>query len=168
MEVDMKKFQAEPEREISDEPVEDVVERVENHQDDVDENGADDIFPDEYMMPLKGLLYLGDIQKEIEYGGHRFLIRTLKEGEILRIGQLLKDYVGTAVEIEARRCFTVAASVVSVDGVPLKEPITPSGDNIYDKFQEVRQWYPAVVHFLYSRYAEIESTAINVSNALKK
>lgn len=132
------------------------------------EHGIDEVFPPEYVEPLRGLMFLGFIENEVEYGGHRFLIGTLREGEILRIGQLLKNFAGTVTEIEARRMYTVAASVRSVDGIPLCPPYKDGTDAIYEKSLEVRKWYPAVIRFLYNEYAAMETTAINVSDALKK
>lgn len=127
-----------------------------------------DVFPEEYLEPLRGLMFLGSIEREVEYGRHVFVIRTLREGEILRIGQLIKDYRGTVTEIEARKMYTVAAAVKSVDGVPLASPYRPDADVISEKAEEVRRWYPAVVSRLYSEYVDMEVAAVEVSNALKK
>ena len=126
------------------------------------------IFPDEYMQPLKGLMFLGALEKEFEYGGHTFLLRTLREGEIMRIGQLMKDWRGTTTEIEARKCYTVAAAIVSVDGRPIRSSYKQGYDQIYENAHEVKQWYPAVIKFLYEKYIELEVSAISVSDALKK
>lgn len=127
-----------------------------------------DVFPEEYMEPLRGLMFLGAIEREVEYGRHTFVIRTLREGEILRIGQLIKDYRGAVTEIEARKMYTVAAAVKSVDGIPLASPYRPDADVISEKAEEVRKWYPAVVSRLYSEYVDMEVAAVEVSNALKK
>lgn len=127
-----------------------------------------DVFPEGYMEPLRGLMFLGAIEREVEYGRHTFVIRTLREGEILRIGQLIKDYRGTVTEIEARKMYTVAAAVKSVDGIPLASPYRADADVISEKAEEVRGWYPAVVSKLYNEYVDMEVAAVEVSNALKK
>ena len=127
-----------------------------------------DIFPEEYVEPLRGLLFLGKLENEVFYGGHSFLIKTLTEGELLRIGQLCKPYVGTMVEIESRRMYLVAAAIEAVDGQPIIKQYKEGEDTTYEKAQEVRKWYPAVISYLYEEYIALEQTAIQVSNALKK
>lgn len=167
----MKRVSAQPEEEhvflepehLPEEQTEDVKQEI---KEKVEERNS--IFPDEYMQPLKGLMFLGALEKEVEYGGHKFLMRTLREGEIMRIGQLMKDWRGTLTEMEARKCYTVAAAMVSVDGLPLNSAYKPEYDQIYENAREVKQWYPAVIKYLYDRYIELEVSAISVSDALKK
>lgn len=133
-----------------------------------EEESSAEIFPEEYLEPFRGLLFLGDMSKEVWYGGHCFVMRTLREGEILRIGQLIRDYRETLTEIEARKLYTVAAAVESVDGMPLSIAYKKGYDVIPDKAEEVKQWYPAVVGYLHKQYIDMEMTAIEVANAIKK
>lgn len=165
----MKRVSAQPEH-IFAEPEHIAEEQTEEKKREQEEKieERDSIFPDEYMQPLKGLMFLGALEKEIEYGGHVFVIRTLREGEILRIGQLMKDWRGTLTETEARKCYTIAAAIVSVDGRPIRPSYKKGYDQIYENAHEVKQWYPAVIKHLYERYIELEITAISVSDALKK
>ena len=156
----MRRFQAEPDHIAP----EDEHVLVEEHDDDF--KGVS--FPDEYMEDLRGLLFLGDLREEVEYGSHTFELRTLREGEILRIGQLTKDYQGTDAELNARRLFTVAAAIESVDGLPLATSYKPEYDLIYEKANTVKQWYPSVIAFLYGKYIDIENASINIADALKK
>jgi len=95
----------------------------------------------------------------------------MSEGDILRVGQLTKDYRGSLSEYESQRVYTVAASIVNVDGKPLLEPLSDDDkkyDMLYEKAQVVKKWYPAVVHFLHDRYLELEQSAIDATMALKK
>ncbi len=128
----------------------------------------DMLFPPEHVEPLKGLLYLGFLSDEIEYAGHMFHIRTLTEGEILRIGQLMKAYRGTVTEVEARKMYTVAACILDVDGEQVYRAYEEGHDQIYEKAKVVKHWYPATVNAVYNAYIELESTAIAVSDSLKK
>lgn len=155
----MRRFQAEPDH-IAPEEEHVIVEESNESQ------GVS--FPDEYMEDLRGLLFLGDLREEVEYGSHTFELRTLREGEILRIGQLTKDYQGTDAELNARRLFTVAAAIESVDGMPLATSYKPEYDLIYEKANTVKQWYPFVIAFLYGKYVDIENAAIDIADALKK
>ena len=133
---------------------------------DIREQGVS--FPDEYVEDLRGLMFLGALQEEVEYGGHTFLIRTLREGEHLRIGQLTKDYKGTNVEFQARRLYTMAAAIDMVDGVPIVQQYKSDYDAIYEKAQVIRQWYPVVIADLYARYIDLENAAVTVAESLKK
>lgn len=126
------------------------------------------IFPDAYIEPLRGLMFLGALEREVEYGNHTFLIRTLREGELIRIGQLMKDLRGTLTEVEARKAYVVAGSIVKVDGMDLCMGIKDGYDEIYEKFMEVKKWYPSVIKFLYEKYIELEITAMEVADSLKK
>ena len=74
----------------------------------------------------------------------------------------------TLTEIEARKLYTVAAAVESVDGMPLSIAYKKGYDVIPDKAEEVKQWYPAVVGYLHKQYIDMEMTAIEVANAIKK
>lgn len=160
----MKRVQGGPDRQ------EDVIgeKPVEADLDDERNDEVWNVFPEEHVQALRGLIYLGRLEKEYEYAGHSFLMSTLTEGDILRVGQLTGKYKGTLVEIESHRAFVVAASVQSVDGISLSQPISDDWDVIGDKVRQVKEWYPAVIRYLYERYVELEATAIDVSNALKK
>lgn len=133
-----------------------------------DESRGDALFPEGYLEPLRGLMFLGYMEDEVEYAGHTFLIRTLTEGEILRIGQLMKAYRGSVTEAESRKMYTVAACMMNVDGEPVYRPYNEEYDLIYEKAQVIKRWFPAVVNAVYNAYLELEGTAIAVSDALKK
>lgn len=126
------------------------------------------VFPPQSIVPLKGLLFLGALEETFEYGGHSFHIKTLTEGESLRVGQLIRDYRGTASEPEALRCFTVAACTVDVDGLAVSQPYKEGYDQVFESAKEVRKWYPAVVRAVYERYRRLEATASEVADSLKK
>lgn len=137
-----------------------------------DESDSELEFPEEHYQPLRGLLFTGELVKNFTYAGHDFLIKTLTEGQVLRIGQLMATYKGTFSADEARRCFTVAACVKSVDGYPLvtdlKPRIDPDDDGLLEKIGVVKRWYPPVVSYVYSMYLELESTEFAVMSSLKK
>ena len=135
---------------------------------EIDPAVPESVFPPQSVVPLKGLLFLGALEETFEYGGHSFHIRTLTEGESLRVGQLIRDYRGTASEPEALRCFTVAACTVDVDGMAVSQPYKEGYDQGFESAKEVRKWYPAVVRAVYERYRKLESTASEVADSLKK
>lgn len=127
-------------------------------------------FPPECAQPMRGLLFLGCLTKKFNYAGHEFLIETLTEGMMLKVGQLMSEYKGTFSELEARKTFTVAACVKAVDGYPLVTNIQPTDTKteLLEKIGVVEQWYPPVVDYVFRRYRELETTEFDVANALKK
>ena len=134
----------------------------------VEEEDSKTGFPEEYVEPLRGLLFLGHLSKNVAYAGHDFLIETLTESEVLRVGQYMSEYKGTFSEAEARKMFTVAACVQSVDGYALATPIMKDQDLFPDKVKVVRQWYPPVIDFVYKEYRKLEISEFSIANALKK
>lgn len=137
--------------------------------DEHDSHGiAWETFPKEFVEPVRGLMFLGRIEREVEFAGHTFLMHTLTEGEILRIGQLIKGYRDTLTEAEAQRLFTLSAAITMVDGEPLYQSISNDYDDIYERANKLKKWYPAVIRRLYSDYVAIEKVAIDATNALKK
>ena len=126
------------------------------------------VFPPQHMAPLNGLLFLGAIEDTVEYAGHTFHIRTLTEGETLRIGQLAKDYRGTASETEALRLYTVAACTMAVDDQPVTQPYKEGYDLIFEASKVVKGWYPPVIRKVYEAYARLEKTAMLACDSLKK
>ena len=78
------------------------------------EKAIGEVFPEEYKQPFLGLLYVGAMTKTVEYAGHKIALKTLTQGEELRVGQLTREYVGCRNEISALKLYTVAAAVQSV------------------------------------------------------
>lgn len=160
----MKQMKAEPE---AVEPIEDVddpyigMEEVEAE----DTTGG---FPSAHMEPLHGLMFVGSLSKNFTYAGHDFLIETLTEGEVLRVGQLMSHYKGTFSESEARKCFTVAACVKAVDGYAVVTDIEPKESNLPERIDAVKKWYPPVIDYVYRRYVELEKSEFAVASSLKK
>lgn len=131
------------------------------------EQTDDGVFPASYMAPVEGLLVLGHMTTSFEFARHQFVIRTLTEGEIIRIGQLIRYARGTSSETEALKAYTVAACVVSVDGEAVSPPYKSGYDQIFENAKVVRKWYPIVIGEIYKRYAELESSAEEYALALK-
>lgn len=97
---------------------------------------------------LEGLLYLGALTDTVDVGGHTIVIRTLKIGEELACGQLLRPYEGTVSAAKANLVARAAAAIESVDGQPLHTALGP-GDTlsvITAKFQYIlNNWYWPVI-----------------------
>lgn len=161
----MKTMKAMPEEEFV--PVENVDDPMVGVE-EIEKEDSKAGFPEEHFEPLRGLLFVGSLSKNFTYAGHDFLIETLTEGEVLRVGQMISNYKGTFSEQEARKCFTVAACVKAVDGYAIVTDIEPKESNLSERIDVVKRWYPPVVDYVYRRYAELERTEFAVANSLKK
>lgn len=161
----------EPPQEAAESPVapenaEPVYAEADPENDAQNEDGG--LFGPESMEAVRGLLFLGRIETEFEFGGHRFLIRTLTQGERIEALQLASKYKGTGAEGEALKACIVGAAVQAVDGEPLYRPVKMGEDATYQKYLRVRQWYPGVVRAVYRAVNALEKTADDAVAALKK
>lgn len=118
---------------------------------------------------VHGLLYLGQISKEIELYGHTFVLRTLRSGEELEVGLLVKKYQDSPSQARAYMSAIVAASLESIDGHPTAQPIGPNlGSHLTDRFNWIIEnlYYP-VVEALYEEYNVLLSTMMTALEALR-
>lgn len=126
------------------------------------------VFPDEYKQPFIGLLYVGAMKKTVEYAGHKIVLRTLTQGEELRVGQLTREYVGCRNETSALKLYYVAAAVESVDGKSMLNELHDDVDPITTKAEQMKEWYAPVVEYLYDEYSVMFKSCAEVAGALKK
>ena len=127
-----------------------------------------EVFPEEYKQPFLGLLYVGAMKKTVEYAGHKIVLKTLTQGEELRVGQLTREYVGTRVEMNATKMYMVAASIESVDGDSMLSGLYEDVDPITTKADQLKKWYAPAVMFLYDEYSAMVKSCREVADALKK
>ncbi len=119
---------------------------------------------------FSGLLYLGALTDTFDWLGHRFVIRTLRTGELVGVSLAVKDYLGTDGYLKAWQCAMVGACVVSVDGRPLPPlPLTdhPEDSLVAARFRYVMDhWFPPVPDHIYERYVELELVVREVIKAM--
>ena len=132
------------------------------------EKAIGEVFPEEYKQPFLGLLYVGAMTKTVEYAGHKIALKTLTQGEELRVGQRTREYVGCRNEISALKLYTVAAAGQSLDGQSMLGGIQPEVDPIATKAEQMKNWYATVVEFLYDEYKAMSRSCAEVAGALKK
>lgn len=128
-------------------------------------------FDPEFRKPFEGLLYLGKLQQTFHWMGHTFVIKTLTTDEILEVGLVHAQYVGTMGEAKAYQAAVVAACIVSVDGSPPPLPITNEPDDtlLRARFDYVkRSWFPPTVDAIYDRYLVLEKQMFDVLEELGK
>lgn len=129
-------------------------------------------FDQRYKEKFTGLMYLGALVKEFEWMGHKFVIRTLKTDELLAIGVLMKEWVGTSTEIKAYATAVVAMTLVSIDDQPLPTPVQVEKDAYAWAFQRFN-WtkatlYPYTIDRLHDECLLLESEAAQVFEAMGK
>lgn len=132
------------------------------------ESTIGEVFPEEYKQPFLGLLYVGAMKKTVEYAGHKIVLKTLTQGDELRVGQLTREYVGTRSELNAVKLYMVAAAIESVDGNSMLSALCEDVDPITTKADHLKKWYACVVEFLYEEYSSMVKSCREVASALKK
>ena len=125
-------------------------------------------FPSQHKEALRGLLYLGSLRDTFTYAGHEFEIETLREGQLLKAAQLTAKYKDTIGESTAYFSALVSASVASVDGIPLYEPVGKNEDIPQKRFEKVLDWYPIVVDNVYLKVVALDKTAAAIGDELGK
>jgi hypothetical protein len=117
-----------------------------------------ELFSPDIADAVDGLAYLGHLEEEIRFCGHRFLIRTLKADEELSAALLAKEWQETFGGPKAHAWAHLAASIQAVDGNANFCPaIGPSQDAaLRGKFNYITQnWYWPVGEYLFGKYVEL-------------
>lgn len=124
---------------------------------------ADDVRSDD----LESLLFLGHLEETVRYRGHEFVIRTLRQREMIEVSHIVSGYEELA-RPRAYKTALVAAALESVDGEPLYEPLSDVARSqaVRRKFEKVAEWYPAVIDVLYERIQALEARSQSVADAL--
>lgn len=147
---------------------------------EVEQEEAPSEVPDEEPVPefdprvhedFDGLMYLGKLTDEFTWLGHKFLIRTLRTGELIEVGMLHKPYAQSEADAKAYQAAVVAACVVTVDGRPPPLPITneASDTELRNKFEFVlRSWYPPLLDAIFERWLLLEARVDQVIEAMAK
>jgi len=130
------------------------------------ENSSPGVFDDHYKDDFEGLMFLGALQAQFSYIGHKFNIRTLSVDELLAAAIITKRYEDTIGANRAYATAMVALCTVSVDGIGLPAPIG-EGDESYawafERFDYVKaKWFPYTVDYVYERYLLLEDRVRNV------
>lgn len=119
---------------------------------------AFDEFPEETRKAVEGLSWLGYMERDFKFCGHRFRIRTLKGEEDLMVALLSKDFEGTLGAAKAWAWANVAMAIVAVDGkTDFCPPIGPDPeDHARAKFAYVTgEWYWPLAEYIYEQYAAL-------------
>lgn len=125
-------------------------------------------FPPDVADDITGLLYLGQLTKEVHWGGHTFLLRTLRMQEELAIGLLTKEYESTFALGRAIAAATVGAALEELDGVEFVAALGPDVlSRVKSKYDHVRQWFWPVIEKLYQEYLDLQKKQIEAFEAFE-
>lgn len=129
-------------------------------------------FDPKFAENFVGLLYLGALTDSFTWLGHRFVIRTLRDGEMLAVAQIIKPYMETMGVDRAYAMAVASMCIVSVDDEELPIPIGESrriNEWGHQRFQYVvDNWFPYTVSEVYSRYLALDDLVARVVEALEK
>lgn len=129
-------------------------------------------FDEKYKRDFEGLLYLGALSDEFEWLGHRFAIRTLRDGELLALSLIVKPYMDTVGMERAYAAAIVALCTMTVDDKELPVPIAETSrinEWAHQRFAYVRDnWYSYTIDEVYNRYIVLHDKTSKVVEAMGK
>lgn len=122
------------------------------------------LFSEQVRFAVRGLTYLGQLEKEVEFCGHSFRLRTLYPSEKAAVSIVVQPWRGSISEGEVWANAQVALSLQTVDDED--DFCKPAGPDLND-FTKARlnyvtkQWYQPTLSYLYARYLELEQEALD-------
>lgn len=122
-------------------------------------------FDPQYALEFEGLLFIGKLQRDFKFMGHKFVIRTLTTDEVLEVALLHQPYVGTLGDLRAYQTLMAAACLVSVDKKKLPLPLTNNEDDseLRNRWNYVRDnYFPVTIDAIYSEYVLLEDVVQRV------
>lgn len=114
-------------------------------------------FSSEIQTSVNGLAWLGHLEREVSYGGHTFVLRTLKADDDLIVSSLTQDYLETLGQAKAWAMANVALSLQSVDGdANFCAALGPDRlQNARDRFKFIGEWYWPIIAFLFASLSDL-------------
>lgn len=116
------------------------------------------------------LAQVGRLTETFNWLGHEFTIRTLKVDEEIAIGQVIKHLDGIVTQEKGAVAAYVAASLVSVDGVPFMGDIESELlNNMLARYKRlVGKYHWPVVEFLQGKCLELQLKVYDLIKELEK
>jgi hypothetical protein len=121
------------------------------------------LFSEQIRIPVRGLTFLGHIEKQVEFCGHTFTLRTLYPSEKAAVSLVVQPWRGSISEGEVWANAQVALGLMIVDGDD--DFCKAAGPDLNDfaraRLNYVQKWYQPTLSFLYARYLELEQEALD-------
>lgn len=113
---------------------------------------------------MRGLTYIGHLEKEVAFCGHIFRLRTLYPSEKAAVSIIVQPWRGSISEGEVWANAQVALALQSVDNDV--DFCNAAGPDLNEHAKTrlnyaTKQWYQPVLAFLYARYLELEGEALD-------
>lgn len=128
-------------------------------------------FDPKHRDAFNGLMFIGALTSSFTFLGHKIKIKTIGIDDLLEVGLITAKYKGTLGESRAYSTAMVAASIISIDGKPLPQPLTtdPADTPLSNSFEYVRTYYfPPVVDAIYLEYLELEAQVERIIASMGK
>jgi hypothetical protein len=131
------------------------------------------LFSEQIRLPVRGLAFIGHIQKDVIFCGHSFTLKTLRPSEKAAIALAVQPWRDTIAEPEVWAHAQVGMALVAVDDDP--EFCPPMGPNI-NEFAKGRLryvtnaqdgWHSPTLAFLYDQYLVLEQEALKATKELQ-
>lgn len=121
------------------------------------------LFSPQIQIAVRGLTFIGHLEREIEFCGHTFSLRTLYPSEKAAAAIAIQPWRGTIEEASAWTNVQVGLSLQSVDNVPdFCDAIGPDlNEFARARLNFVNKWHQPTLSYLYARYLELESEALD-------
>jgi hypothetical protein len=132
-----------------------------------------ELFSEQLRIPVRGLTYIGHIQRDISFCGHTFTLKTLRPSEKAAVALAVQPWRDTIAEPEVWAHALVGLALVAIDGDDTFCP--PAGPDL-TKFARARLnhltdsehgWYPPTLAHLYSQYLALETEALAAVEELR-
>ena len=131
------------------------------------------LFSDGVRIPVYGLSFIGHIQKDYEFCGHKFALKTLRPAEKAALAVAIDPWKGTLAEGEVWMNAHVALALVSIDDdaafCPEAGPSLESHAKARLRYVTNKDngWHAPTLSFLYDRYLELEAEALDATRELQ-
>lgn len=135
------------------------------------DDGLDSSINDSHSDDFMELSLLGYLTADVDWCGHHFVIRTLKVGEEIIAGKLIKRDEESVAAFKATHTVVVAAALVEVDGVPFLPPLGKDDleHNIRQRYKYLQDnWFWPTVEFLAAEHNKLVKRQAEVVIELQK
>lgn len=140
-------------------------------QSQVEEVKQEEIVNDGMSDDLSILVNFGRLTTTFNFWGHSFVIQSLKMNEELQVNQLASEYANRIDQgAKAFAAATVAASIVTVDGIPLVAPLGPNDTSVVTrKFNYLLDnYYWVAIEAIYEECAKLSARLTEALEEFKK
>lgn len=132
-----------------------------------------ELFSEQIRVPVYGLAFIGHTQKDFDFCGHTFTLKTLRPSERAAVALAVKPWRETIAEPEVWSNAQVGMALVAVDHqTDFCPPIGPDlGEFAKARLRFVTNaadgWHAPTLAFLYDRLLELEAEALKAVEELR-